>query len=163
MTYSPRAANTRDATSRASIGGDAKGRLDIDMTGIPPDMEATWIRETLLGQRDDNNVSDALNRQGYDIVSPSILTNFKRKRLPDDKSAEETIVRSSGHILMMRPKVYAEEDRAEQREEVKRQQNAAIRVADVKGANLGSEAFREVSPNVEVRHSGAGRPRGFKE
>lgn len=166
MSIPSRAASSRDANARAAIGGEAKGQLDIDTTGIPPDMEPLWVREMVMGQRDDNNVSDALNRQGYDVVPPSMLANASYKRLPGAPVAVETeqVVRRGGHILMMRPKTVAEDDRALQREEVQAQKNAAIRVSDVKGAVLGSEAFHEMEPAIETRIPRApGRPRGFKE
>lgn len=161
MSIPSRTAESRHATARASIGGEAKGRLDIDLTGLPPDMEACWIRESIMGQRDDNNISDALNRQGYECVPPDMLTNTAVKRLPGEVATSDQILRRSGHILMMRPIEIADEARAVQRDEVARQKNAAIRVSESSGAMLGSEAFKEIAPVVSVRSPG--RPRGFKE
>lgn len=163
MSIETRASETRTATARAAIGGEARGRLEIDLAGLPPDMEACWIREMVLGERDANNVSDALNRQGYDVVPPSMLSNASDKQLPGESAPSDSLIRRAGHILMMRPKDFGDEIRAVQRDEVSRQMNAAIRVGENSGASLGNESFKEIAPVVNVRRSGPGRPRGFKE
>jgi hypothetical protein len=162
MSHEPRAAQTRDATARPPIGGEARGRLEIDISGLPDDMEACWIREMILGQRDDNNVSNALNVQGYEVVPPSMLPGAVYRGLPGDSAdVAPQVIRREGHVLMMRPKHWGDAERTEHADEVQRQKNAAVRVPDAPGASIDNKNFKEVASVVDER-SGV-RPRGFKE
>lgn len=102
------------ATARPLIGGESRGRLDIDVSGLPKDMEPTWIREVVRGQYDEDNISSAMER-GYTPVMAEDLPGYRSHRLPGaPKSAGdgENLIRRGGMVLMARPKVLAQQERA---------------------------------------------------
>jgi hypothetical protein len=72
-----RSSDSRAATSRQVIGGKSNSRLDIDVSGLPDNMEPTWIRETIAGAPDDDNMDLALGRNGYVPVTTDMLPQLK--------------------------------------------------------------------------------------
>jgi hypothetical protein len=109
-----RAQQTRAATARPMIAPNQKGKLDIDVSSLPPDLEATWIRESTLGEYDDNNVQDAMER-GYRPVEAKDLPGYQTFKLPGARGStmpDDTLVRKGGVVLMARDRRLAEAERA---------------------------------------------------
>ena len=113
MSRTTRAAESRIATTRPTIGGEPKGRLDIDVSGLPVGMEATWIRETCLGEADDDNIVSAMER-GYQPATTDDLPSYKKYRLPGARGSdtEDSLIRRGGQVLMIRDRTIGDEERA---------------------------------------------------
>ena len=114
MSRTPRAAESRVAMTRPTIGGGHRGRLDIDVSDLPDDVEATWIRETFLGQYDDDNITSAMER-GFRPVTKGDLPRYTAHRLPGARGSavsDDTLIRRGGQVLMMRDRQIARDERA---------------------------------------------------
>lgn len=150
MAHQTRAVETRAATSRPQIGGEIRGRLDIDVSALPNDLEPTWIREECLGEYQGDNVAAALER-GYRPVTADELPQYKTRRLPGARGnadSDDTLIRRGGQVLMVRDRQIAEQERqayAEMTDEATRS------VARDTAAPKDGKNFRDLEPEVSVR------------
>jgi hypothetical protein len=151
MAKPTRASQTRAATARRAIGGEARLRLEADLTGLPADMEACWKREYVLGERDTANIQAALE-DGWEPVTTAICPNANPPLLPGDKVDESGLVRRFGQVLMMRPRADGDAERQWQRRETEGQRKAALRLSETDTeagpAKFDGENFREAKNAV---------------
>ena len=139
MSTSTRAATSRQATTRRPIGGEPRLRLNVDLTGLPSDMEARWVTASVLGQAQDDNVQAAL-MDGWQPVTTEMLPNANPPLLPGRADESGGIVRRFGSILMMRRRADCDADRERLREADEEAKNAAVRLS-VNRAEDGGEGF----------------------
>ena len=165
MAENSRALDSRAATARQVIGGNSDSLLDIDVSGLPSDMEATWIRESTTGDYDHANIRAAQMRRGYVPVTTEMLPHMNPAPLPGQPADSSGLIREGGLLLMMRPKKRTAEDRDKQIQDDEAAKNAASRIPELStGANRGADGdnfieHRQVSERVN-KGGGAGR---FKE
>lgn len=105
-----RASEARSAVARPPVAGRGS-LLDVDTSGLAPDVEVTFIRETCHGEYDEANVTSAMMR-GYTPVTTDDLPGGAGPTLPGRKR-EDNLIRRGGLILMQRPKAAAEAERAD--------------------------------------------------
>jgi hypothetical protein len=158
MQRTSRAQETRTSTARPVIGGNEKGRLDLDFSAITASgMEVQWIREATLGEYDDDNVQLAMER-GFTPVEAKDLPGFTTHRLPGargSKMPDDTLVRRGGLVAMARPQQLAQAERAAHRRE-----NAdAIRsvAAGELSAPKDGINFQNITPEFEMKTERKGR------
>ena len=155
MSTATRASESRVATTRPAIGGEVRRRLDVDLTGLPDDMEACFVREYCLGERHLDNVQAAMDR-GYRPASVEMFPNANPIVLPGDADETHGLIRRGGQILMIREKRIGDAERNAQHEDVKEQQRAAQRIAQAPEAALDGKNFSESKDNVVRERSAAG-------
>jgi hypothetical protein len=136
-----------------------RGRLDVDLTGLPDDMEAVMIRETILGQRDRDNLEDALSRGLVPATTDMLPHATSQFILPGDDGPKDKYIRRGSNILMVGKKRDLQGDRAHHRARGEAQIRSAARLADGKSSPIDGENFVETSPEVSDRME-RGRPRG---
>ena len=114
MSSKTRAQTSRDANARPAIGGVLERlRLDIDVSKLPRDMEATWVREYTAGQPDDENVQRALEERGMKPATYDELNLPVPPVLPGRERETHGLIRRGGSILMIREREIARQERAE--------------------------------------------------
>jgi hypothetical protein len=144
------------------IGGKSNSRLDIDVSGLPDNMEPTWIRETIAGAPDDDNMDLALGRNGYVPVTTDMLPQLKIPTLPGKSEDATKLIRQGGLILMMRPRELSREARAQQVEDNEAAINSATRIPQLSTGAKGSDGdgfieHRSVSERVNKGAAKSGR------
>lgn len=110
------ARESRDSEARAAQRRDRgafESLRDLPAHLIPDGMEALWVNEEVRGERQKNNLMARMNRDGYRPVLTSEIPALALKTLEQDKPTDE-IIRYGGQVLMVRPKEWGIEDRAEQ-------------------------------------------------
>ena len=166
MAEPTRNSQSRAAMARPAIGGDERSLLNIDLTGLPSDMEATWVREQTMGEYDHQNIRTALNRNGYTPVTTDMLPQAHAITLPGAPKDENNLIREGGLILMMRPKTTASAAREAQRQEDEAAKNAATRIpemsTDAGKSSIDGDNFVEHRQITERVASGAA-PEKFKD
>ncbi len=74
---------SREAQARPVIGGEVERlRLDIDISKLPRDLEATWVREEVAGKYDSENVQRAMEERGFQPATYDELNLPKPPVLP---------------------------------------------------------------------------------
>ena len=133
-----RANTSRAATTRPAIGGQLERlRLDIDVSALPKELEATWVREIVAGEPDDENVQRALEERGMRPATYEELHLAPPPRLPGRDAETHGLIRRGGSILMVRERAVAKQERAELA-----QANEDI-LADATGARGFKKAVRK--------------------
>ncbi len=151
--------DTRLSAQRASVSDKPRLRLDIDITGLPEDMELVWVREMSGGAYDEGNIEDAMLR-GAVPATTDILPKARRTvALPGRPPPKDNLIRRGDTVLMMFPK---EEQAAQRRAhaDLQRSQIATVqRIGSDPGAKLDSENFIEASSVKDrVERSGGEKP-----
>ena len=120
-----RASESRAATARVAIGGEYAGELAIDTSALPANVDAVWIRESCLGERDRANLQSAM-RRGFRPATTDMLPQEAEALFPGDVADPHKLIRRGGSILMVRPRELATEERAfVQREDAARKAASA--------------------------------------
>jgi hypothetical protein len=161
MSTPTRSSESRIASTRRAIGGQPRGRLDVDLTGLPADMEACFIRERTLGEPDRNNVADAMDR-GFEPATRDMLPNAAPRLLPGEEPDRHGLIRVGGQILMVRSKRDGDEEREYRRRDTDEREKAAARVGEAPEAKLDRDNFREDSRVTERVFAGEGRDKPAK-
>ncbi len=114
MSQRTRKHTSRAADARPAVGGSTERfRLDIDTSKLPPELEATWVREMVKGERDIENVQRALEDRGMRPATYEELNLSVPPRLPGDTTETHGLIRRGGSILMIRERELADEERAD--------------------------------------------------
>lgn len=154
MSRTLRAEGQRIENTRPDVGGTQVGRLHLDPKLIPIGMEGCWVREKVLGQRDDNNLRDAMERGGYVPATTADIPSRKAVVLPGDpEPTGAQLIRSGDNILMLRPKAYADEDRAAHAAETQDALRSVARLSNNSDARMDGKNFRDSPANVSDRIS----------
>jgi hypothetical protein len=165
-THPTRATEARAAQPvRPSFGEEYRGRLHFDPALIPDGLEAGWFRETTYGQRDDENLADAIGRRGF---RPATVQDIPQLARPDfgmatlrDKAADG-IIRRGSDMLMLRDKQIGIEERAYFARTAQQNVQSAARASRDPVAQMDGELYREISetelrqPRVRVETSRGG-------
>lgn len=144
-----RAQQSRAAVARPAIGGDEKGRLDIDVSTLPNNLAVKWIRESIRGQYDDDNIQMNMER-GYRPVEASELPGYRTHRLPGARGSntpEDTLIRRGGAILMARDASVDAQEQAQIAEETAEALRSVARRPDDAAPKDGKN-FRDMDPEV---------------
>lgn len=155
MARTPRAQETRAAEARPDFF-DQKGRLEIDVSSLPVDSEPTWIRESIRGEYDDDNVQRAMER-GFTPVQASDLASYTTHRLPGARGSthqDDNLIRKGGLILMQRDRRLGEAERAAHNAETA---EALRSVSREKSDLKDGRNFVDATPEVTVTTSRGGR------
>ena len=167
MAENSRASESRAATARPTIGGDdGESMLNIDTSGLPAGMEATWIRESTAGQYDQQNIRTAQMRRGYIPVTTEMMPHLNPPPLPGQPADTTGLIREGGLILMMRPKARGVADKASQHERNEEAKASASRIpkmsTDAGTSSIDGDNFVQHRQVTERVNSGAA-PAKFKE
>lgn len=158
MSRPTRSETSRAATAHPLIGGNERGRLDVDFSAITgKGMEVTWIRETILGDYDDNNVQYNMER-GFTAVEAKDLPGYQTHRLPGargSRTQEDTLVRRGGLIAMARSVELARQERAAQARETADTLRSVA--ADTHAAPRDGVNFQSMTPEFEIKTEHRGR------
>jgi hypothetical protein len=163
MAHPSREASTRLAMSRPAIGGEFKGRLWVDPTTLDPTFDYQWIRESCMGERDEGNLQQAMDDNGFIPVDAKELPGASGAKLPGQKAADG-LIRRGGLILMKRSKEIAQD----QQEALHAANEAAVAgvTKDLSG-NMDGRNFQSLpDAGVKVtteRMDGSGRAQRFAE
>lgn len=161
MAQPSRGEMSRAATSRPVIGGESRGRLEIDISGLPEGMEATWVRESVLGERDPGNIQQKLE-QGYVPVTNAHLPGRALPTLADDGKirapAADEPIRRQGSILMMRPKRDAVAERQYLSRANKDALAGAARLGQGDEGGVFDENTQAMQPVIKEQVEGRRRP-----
>lgn len=116
MARKTRAMEARKAEQRPMPRTQHRGDLFVDPTKIPRGMTYRWIRESMLGQPDPQNVT---KRQinGWMPVPADRHPELVPPPLPGYEGTAPLIIRVGGQILFEKPTRDIEADRAELRKE----------------------------------------------
>ena len=113
MARTTRTNESRAADARPEIGGPIERlRLDIDVSKLPREMEATWVREVVAGQPDDENVQRAMEERRMRPATYDELNLPKPPVLPGRAVETHGLIRRGGSILMVRERAVAQKERA---------------------------------------------------
>lgn len=150
MSRPSRAQESRAAEARPIITTDQKGRLEIDVSSLPNDLEPTWIRESFRGEYDDNNVQFAMER-GFRPLDISEMPGYRTHKLPGARGSnhqDDTLIRRGGMILMVRDKRLGDQERALHAQETA---ETLRTVAHDTGAPKDGRNFKDVAPEYSAR------------
>jgi hypothetical protein len=165
MSQPSRSMSMRETTSRPALSRADESVLFVDTSSLPANLEAVWIRESVNGQRDENNLLRVMRRQGYRVATGKDLPGQLPPLLPGekrDRDPSEVVFRAGGQILFLREKSVAEAERAYIAEETAAAVRSAQRISGQDGAALDGRNFAEdataggVTEKVE---RGSGRAR----
>ena len=160
MARASRTNTSRAAASRPAVGGAVERlRLDIDVSKLPKELEATWVREETAGKYDRENVQQALEDRGMRPATYEELNLPKPATLPGRDTETHGLIRRGGSILMVRERAIAEDER-----DALAQTNEDI-LRDAKGAEAFKAAAKKAGAEtpenenkVDVRETkGVGR------
>jgi hypothetical protein len=158
-----RATTSRIATQRPLASGAARNRLDVDLTGLPDDLEAVFVREETLGQYDQGNIEHALAR-GLTPATTDMLPNNAPVVLPGREPPNHNLIRRGGQILMVGRKADLQAERDAAVEEGEAQIASAQRMSAVKGAEIDGRNYQDLPAQVTdhidrpLEKRGPGRP-----
>ena len=153
-----RASALRQNRQRRAVGRTGTGGyLDIDLSALPKNMEALWVRESVLGDTSQSGISRAMQR-GYEPAMATQYPDFAEPLLPGQTRKDTDIVRRGGSVLMVRDKRIGEQERAEQRDESHDAVATVQRMQDMRdqmdGRNFKLDTGSRVSD--EIDRTGAG-------
>ena len=152
-----RESTTRAATQRAALGDKPRLRLDTDLTGLPSDMEAVWVRETNGGAIDEGNIEDALDR-GLQFATREMLPLARKSAtIPGRPAPTDSLIRRMDAVLMVGPKRVFQAEREAVAARGQAQIASVQRLGNDAGAELDGENFIENS-KVHDEVQRAGRP-----
>lgn len=151
MAQPSRASTTRVATQRALHSrSEFRGKLHIDPARVPKDKTYIWVRETVLGAPDHENVSERM-RDGWAPVPLDRHPEFMPPVL--EGHIRSPYIRRGGQILME-----LDRDEYNLRQDDLRQENAEI-VASVDRDRQASadKNFPALQPDLERKVERNGR------
>lgn len=161
MANQTRAETSRAASARPAIGGQInRGRLEIDVSALPDDVEPTWIREIERGEYQHDNVASAMER-GYVPVEASQLPQYKSRALPGapvGTQTDDTLIRRGGMVLMARPRHLADEERRYHAEVTAQRARSVAKQNDPAAPKDGTN-FAEAPPEIVEKTSHGARGR----
>lgn len=98
MSRQDRVSTSRQARARRIQRAEYRGKLHIDKAEIPPNKRYLWVRETILGYRDGDNVSMRL-QAGWSPVPAKRHPTWVPPPL-EEGEAMPTLIRRAGMLLM---------------------------------------------------------------
>jgi len=113
MAQPARSTETR-AVQQRFVPADSRGKLHIDPKHIPAGVELRWVRESSMGEVDNENVTDRLEQDWVPIERdkiPSLSPPMLPGHVPPDN-----FIRRGGLILMGRSKEQCDEERRQFKE-----------------------------------------------
>lgn len=129
--------------------------LYVDPRRIPPDVEYFWVRESVLGQADDANVTTH-QMAAWRPVPASRHPELIPPPLPGREQEVQNCIRRPGLILMEKPLALVQQGR-----DYLRQQNMQMLMSQIKGGKELNEDAR-MPWTVEVDRSAIESIREFK-
>lgn len=146
-----RASTTRAASQRVlGMRSDFRGKLHIDPARVPDDKTYIWVRETVLGAPDHENVSERM-MDGWAPVPLDRHPEFMPPVL--DGHTRSPYVRRGGQILMELSRV-----EYEARQDELRRENAEIVASVDRDRQYGADKnFPALKPELERRVERNGR------
>lgn len=137
-------ATHRSPSDRRSSRMRRQSRLYIDPRSIPHDVVYQWVRESVLGAHDPNNMSENLIA-GWVPVRADRHPELVPPPFPGSKADE--LIRRGGLILCQRPKEHVEADLADLRAE----NEDAIASLDSEQTNLFHPSMPALKPERTTR------------
>jgi hypothetical protein len=133
MSQPTREVEQRLATLRQRL--ERNGRLDVDVSGLPADLEAAWITTHVRGEPTDSCVLDAIER-GYRTATHSVIPTVRMPDIQGRAMDASTPIRRNDTQLMVREKVLGDYERKFIRDQ-------------------GQNALHQASREVETLESGS--------
>ncbi len=149
MSRAPRAAETREMSSKRPAPSPFKSKLDFDVRLIPAGMKACWIRESTYGQLDDDNVESMMADRGFTLATTDQFPQLARPVIPGREKKAGNLVRIGGMLLGLRPKETDDEERALLASTNEERRRGVNRIAPDTNAKFDRENFVDNSAATE--------------